>query len=273
MDTLFFWASKIIWALISPDNLLLFLFVLATLLLSTRWRDWGHRLLIICCTGLAIIALLPVGEWLIYPLENRFPAQPTLPAHVDGIIMLGGTINGASSIAWGQIDTNEAADRIHAFAELASRYPQAKLVFTGGSGSISKQDISEADFIPALAATLGIASDRLLIESTSRNTWENALNSKQKFAVSRDENWVLITSAFHMARSSSAFCAQNWPVIPWPVDHRSERGNLFRIELKLAQHFSLLTTATREWVGLLAYRLTGKSAQFLTVKTTSCRFS
>jgi len=271
MDTLFFWASKIIWALISPDSLLLFLFVLGMLLLNTRRRAWGHRLLIICCTSLAVIAFFPVGEWFIYPLEKRFAVQPTLPAHVDGIIVLGGSINGTNSAAWGQIESNETAERIHAFADLASRYPQAKLVFTGGSGSIRNQDIREANFITTLAATLGIASDRLLIESESRNTWENALYSKQKFGVGRDEHWVLITSAFHMTRSIGAFCAQDWPVIPWPVDHRTERGNLLRIELNLAQHLSLLTISAREWVGLLAYRITGKSTQLLAGEIMNCR--
>lgn len=245
MDTLFFWASKIIWALISPDSLLFFLIVLGTLLLNTRRRVWGHRLLIFCCSSLAVIAFLPVGEWLIYPLESRFTGQPSLPAHVDGIIVLGGSINGTNSAAWGQIESNETAERIHAFADLASRYPQAKLVFTGGSGSLRNQAIREADFITTLATTLGIASDRLLIESSSRNTWENALYSKQKFGANPDEHWVLITSAFHMTRSIGAFCAQDWSVIPWPVDHRTERGNLFRIELNLAQHLSLLTSATR----------------------------
>lgn len=273
MDTLFFWASKIIWAFLSPDSLLLILLLLGTVALFTRWRKWGQHILVASCTVLALIAVFPIGEWLIHPLENRFPTEPALPINIDGIIVLGGAISGDTSSAWQQIDTNEAADRLHAFAELAARYPEAKLAFTGGSGSLSQQDIREADLVPRLTSVLGIDSGRLMTENASRNTWENAKYSKAQFTPSPDENWILITSAFHMPRASSAFCAQDWAVIAWPVDHRSNRTQLFRFELRLAEHLMLLRTAAREWVGLIAYRVSGKSLQLLAGKQNHCRIS
>lgn len=271
MDTLFFWASKIVWAFISPDSLLLILLLSATVMLFTQRHKWGRRLLAITCTALAFIAFFPVGEWLIAPLENRFPAQPDLPARIDGIIVLGGTINGATSAAWQQIDSNESTDRLHAFGQLAARYPNATLVFTGGSGSLTSQDIREADQITELTSLLGIDPTRLLTENASRNTWENARNSRAEFNPNTAENWVLITSAFHMPRSSGVFCAQSWATIAWPVDHRSHRGDLFRLEFRLAEHLMLLRTATREWVGLLAYRLSGKTTALLPGPTSQCK--
>jgi uncharacterized SAM-binding protein YcdF (DUF218 family) len=74
---------------------------------------------------------------------------------------------------------------------------------------------------------------------------------------------VVITTAFHMPRSIGLFCKQNWPVIPYPVDHATNPEKLFKLNFNLADHVSSLTDASHEWVGLLAYFLTGKIDQIL----------
>lgn len=263
MDTFFFLVSKIGWAIISPDSLIVLLGVAAWLSLVFGWQKLLRRLLAYCTFLLLLIGFFPVGEWLISPLENRFVANAALPAQVDGIIVLGGSISPRLSEVWQQAELNGSADRLSNFLYLANLYPTAQLVFTGGNGSISEQEFKAADMARILFDQLGLAERAIIYEGESRNTYENALNSKALVAPIAEENWLLVTSAFHMPRSVGIFCAQQWPVQPYPVDHYSMKGDLLRLDFSFTHNLTVLGIAIREWVGLVAYRITGKSKQLL----------
>lgn len=273
MDTLFFWASKLIWALISPDSLLLLLWLggFALLLLgAVRYA----KILLGCAAGLALaVAFFPLGEWLITPLESRFPPIARLPDQVDGIIVLGGFVDTFRSQSWQQAQSNQAAERLWAFTTLARRFPEAQLLFTGGSGALTGQTLKEADRIPALLQEAGLGSHALTLEEQSRNTYENVLFSKALVAPQPQQRWLLTTSAAHMPRSVGIFCAQRWPVLPYPVDYRSDRERLWRVELRFAEHLQDLREASREWIGLLAYYLTGKTTSILPGQSSECVLS
>lgn len=271
MDTFFFWASKLAWMLISPDSLIMLLALGAWLSLLFGWQKLSQRLLTLCTFGLVTIGFLPVGEWVMMPLESRFPANPALPETVNGIIVLSGAVDAYNSQAWGQPELSESADRLTAFVSLANHYPEARLVFTGGSGSLSQQEYKEADVARDLFSQLGLNARNILFENESRNTYENALNSKALVQPQPGERWVLITSAFHMPRSVGVFCQQDWQVIAYPVDHRSSRNNLLRVELGVYGHLTGLVIAIREWVGLGAYFVTGKTSQLLPGIDTGCQ--
>ena len=102
MDTVFFLASKIIWALISPDSLIVILGVAAWFAALLNWQRLSRSLLAGCALLLLLIGFFPVGEWLIAPLENRFSTNAALPNEVDGIIVLGGAISPRMSNIWQQ---------------------------------------------------------------------------------------------------------------------------------------------------------------------------
>lgn len=263
MDTLFFLVSKIGWAIISPDSLIVLLGVAAWLSLVFGWQKLSRRLLAYCAFLLLFIGFLPVGEWLISPLENRFVANAALPARVDGIVVLGGAISPRLSNVWQQAELNGSADRLSNFLYLANLYPSAQLVFTGGNGSISEQEFKAADMARVLFDQLDLAERAIIYESESRNTYENALNSKTLVSPRTEENWLLVTSGFHMPRSIGVFCAQQWALQPYPVDHYSMKDDLLRLNFDFAGNLATLGIAIREWVGLVAYRVTGKTGQFL----------
>lgn len=263
METLFFWLSKLIWLAMAPDSLLLILLLLAWILL---WR--GH----VCMAKwslsfgvvvMLLVALFPVGEWLLYPLEKRFPANPALPTKIDGVIVLGGAENAERSSAWNQVEVGEGAERFLAVIALARQYPAARLVFTGGSGSMVSQGRKGADVAMALFKQQGLDIARITFERNSRNTFENAVLSKAMVKPRAVENWLLVTSASHMPRAVGIFCKAEWPVIPYPVDHQTQPDALFRIDLDLASHLGNLTVGVREWVGLIAYYATGKTSSLL----------
>lgn len=263
MDTLFFYLSKIVWAMLSPDSFLLYLLLAGVLCLFLQKLRPAKVLLYLTAVLLLLIAFLPIGQWFLYPLETRFPANPPLPATVDGIILLGGTIQPQLSAAWMQSELTSSAEREITFAQMARQYPQARLLMTGGNGNLSDQEFREADISPTLLAALGVDTGRVVFERNSRNTYENALNSKPLILPQPDENWLLITSAYHMPRSAGIFCRQGWRVLPWPVDHQTSKATLMRIGLNLGVNLNTLRVALHEWAGLLAYYMTDKTTEVL----------
>jgi uncharacterized SAM-binding protein YcdF (DUF218 family) len=262
MESLFFWTSKLAWMMIAPDNLILCLLLIAWILL---WRG-AYRpatlLLGTATTVLMLVALFPVGEWLLYPLETRFASNPKLPDRIDGIIVLSGTEDAVRSSLWQQVELHDSAEREMAFLELARRYPNARLVFTGGSGSMVHQDDKAADVANKLFDNLGLDLSRVTFERNSRNTYENAVISRELVRPDPAQTWVLITTAWHMPRSVGVFRKAGWPVIPYPVDHGTRPGELLRIDMNLSGHLQSLVKGVREWVGLLAYYISGKTTTF-----------
>lgn len=270
MDTAFFLASKIIWALISPDSLIVILGFSAWVTALFKWQRISRALLASCTLLLLLIGFFPVGEWLIAPLENRFTSNTALPRDVNGIIALGGPIDPKMSNIWQQAEFGRTAERLTGFLYLASLYPNAQLVFTGGNGSVIEQEFKAAEIARILFEQLDLTERAVIYESESRNTFENARNSKMLVSPQEGENWLLITSAFHMPRSVGVFCQEQWVVQPYPVDHYSKKGELIRLQFAFSDNLSILRTAIREWVGLIAYRLSGKTKQFLPGEKNYC---
>jgi uncharacterized SAM-binding protein YcdF (DUF218 family) len=262
MDTLFYLLSKYIWALISPGSLLVILAAAVWLLLKFGRQRLANMLTGLLVFTLLFISLLPVGEWLLYPLEARFPVHQDLPQNIDGIILLGGSYRIAQSASWQQVELRETAERDLAFLRLARHYPEAKLVFTGG-GLYPGGEYSEAALAKRLFDEQGLDISRIIFENLSRNTYENAVNTRILVEPRADENWLLITTSWHMPRAVGVFCKVQWRVMPYPVDHWTQRNNLLRLEWDFSENLRMLHFAFREWTGLLAYRITGKTSALI----------
>src|SRR5581483_10695020 len=253
-----FVASKVFWWFANPGNVLLALLCLGLLALWLGRRRIGLWLVaLVTAAGLAV-TLLPVGSWLLLPLENRFAPPARLPEHIDGIVVLGGSINPVLSAARHQPVLTDSAERLVAFVALARLHPEAKLVFTGGSASVMDTVDREADVARTVFAGLGLDTRAIVFERDSRNTYENAVFSKREVEPKPGETWVLITSAYHMPRSVGCFHAQGWRVIPYPVDYGTmPAGN--------PPSFSFLgglddvQWALREWIGLAFYYMAGRT--------------
>jgi uncharacterized SAM-binding protein YcdF (DUF218 family) len=206
--------------------------------------------------ALAAVAVLPVTRWVIGPLEQRFPV-PQLPDKVDGIIVLGGAIDLDSTGNPDMPAVNGAGERLLAFAELARRYPDARLVYSGGSGLVSDQDAREADLAKPLFLTLGLDVTRTLYERDSRNTWENAVISKRLVKPQPGQTWLLVTSAWHMPRAVGCFRQVGWNVLPYPVDYLGRTKPWLGLDAINQLHS--IGIAEKEWIGLVAYWLMGRS--------------
>jgi uncharacterized SAM-binding protein YcdF (DUF218 family) len=213
---------------------------------------------------LIVCGLSPLGNLLLYPLEQRFPPWDASRSAPDGIIVLGGSIEADLSTAHGAPVVRSSPDRLFAAAALAHRYPKARVVFSGGSGNLISNDAREADFAGAVFESLGIDKSRLIMERASRNTQENAQFSKALLAPKEGERWLLVTSAFHMPRSVGLFRKAGFAVEPYPVDWRvGGRGDIFNFTNIAIDGLGRTDLAVREWMGLIAYRATGKIDELL----------
>lgn len=257
---MFFVASKLLWAAAQPVAVIALLLAGGSILLWTRWRRVGRALVSLGTCLLLLAALLPLGDWIARPLEERFPPYRDDGAPIDGVIVLGGGSDVAVTAARQHIELNAAGDRLVALTALARRHPEAKLLFSGGSGDMFRQDLREADRVPAFLEDQGVDPGRLIVENRSRNTWENALFSTQAISGGAEQRWLLVTSALHMPRSVGCFRRAGMSVIPYPVDFRTagtERG--FRLDFD--GNLSLFSDALREWIGLIAYWLTARTPE------------
>jgi uncharacterized SAM-binding protein YcdF (DUF218 family) len=261
---LFFLLSKTLGIMLLPTNFLIGVGLLGAVLLGTRFASLGRKLAIASVALLAVCAFSPVGYMLLYPLEQRFPPWDPTRGAPDGIVVLGASIDADLSVAHGTAVVQSAPDRIIAAAALAHRYPNARIVFSGGNSNLVSNDAREADYAAAIFESLGIAKTRLMMERRSRNTLENAEFSKALVAPKAGERWLLVTSAFHMPRSVGLFRKAGFAVEPYPVDWRvGGRGDLFAFSKIAADGLERTDLAVREWIGLIAYRATGKIDELL----------
>jgi uncharacterized SAM-binding protein YcdF (DUF218 family) len=259
---MFFALSKILGFFAIPSNLVIVLALAGAALVCTRFARAGRRLMIGSVLLLAIIGLSPLGNALILPLEQRFPPWDAARGAPDGIVVLGGSISPEVSAARNAVALNEAAERVTVVAELARRYPAARIVFSGGNNALVSGQATEAEAALRLFESFGIAPARVIAEDRSRNTVENAVYSKQLAMPKAGERWLLVTSAYHLPRAVGVFRQAGFPVEPYPVDWRT-RGpqDALRPFSAVSEGLARTDTAVREWAGLAVYWLTGQSPE------------
>ncbi|WP_448205030.1 YdcF family protein [Azospirillum sp. sgz302134] len=237
---------------------MLLLAVGVVLSFSRRRAALGRALVGVATFGFLVIAATPIPSLVALPLEERFE-RPNLPDRVDGVIMLGGAVDPRLSYERGEPSLNSAAERIFVFADLIRRYPQAKHVFTGGSGLLLDTELREDGPVRGALVQAGIDPDGVIFENESRNTWENAVYSQRLVQPKPGERWLLVTTAFHMPRSVGIFRRVGWDVTPYPVDYRTRKGGRPYLQFSLDENLSILHAAVREWIGLISYRLMGRT--------------
>ena len=247
--------SKIVEYVIEPSNLLVLVLAAGALLLAIGRRRSGGWLVGLATAAMVGLIIFPIGQWVIAPLEDRFPPE-TLPPRIDGIVLLGGAVRMAVSLAHGQPALNEMATRITETLALSRRYPDVPVVISGGDAALISRGTSEAEITRGLLLSLGLDPRRIVLEDRSRNTYENAVDSKAVAKPVPGQVWVLVTSANHMPRAMGCFRAVGWDMVPDPVDYETS-GAWFGF---FFDHDALtLETAMHEWLGLVAYRLLGRT--------------
>jgi len=257
---MFFFLAKILGFFALPSNGLIVLGLVGVAVAVFRGARAGGKLVVASLILLAILGFSPLANALMLPLEQRFPAWDESRGAPAGIIVLGGAFDTVVAATRDDIPLTEAAERMTASAALALKYPQARLIFTGGTGTLLYDGPTEGELARRFYASLGIAADRITIEEESRDTAENAVLTRPLADPKPGEHWLLVTSAYHMPRAIGTFRRVGFAVEAYPVDYRT-RGieDLARPFPSLGEGLRRGDTAMREWIGLLMYRLAGRT--------------
>lgn len=251
--------SQLFWMIAAPGNFLVLLLILGMVRLAVTRRRRGLGLIVVATLSLLAITVLPVGDWLLLPLENRFPVPNDASERVDGIVVLGGAIDGVVSTARHRVALNAAGARLTDAVAVARQYPAARILLTGGDNHIVAEADSEAAIMKAFFAAEGIDPARIAIEPSSRTTYENAVLSRAAAQPKPGETWLLVTSAVHLPRAVGCFRAAGWTVLPYPVDFHTT-GHLSLVsELSLSGQLTRVNAAAKEWIGLVIYRILGRT--------------
>lgn len=257
---MFFYLAKIVWILAQPSTLVAAALTAGTILIGTTWHRLARGLLLLGVLGLLIGGFLPLSELMLLPLENRFP-RPELHQgdRIDGMIILGGAEDTRSNPPRELAALSEAGERFTEAVALARRFPNARLVFTGGSAALVATQAPEADTAGRLLEALGVAPDRVTLEARSRDTYENAAFTRALVSPKPGERWLLITSAWHMPRAMGCFRQAGFAVEAWPVDYRTSAGGLWRLNSSFTEGLRRIDFTVREYAGLVVYYMSGRS--------------
>ena len=265
MDTALFIIAKLVGLMIRVETWLVIGLAISVVAgLRGRGR-LASRAGLVTLAALLTIGMLPLHHPALHWLESRHPRpDPAGLSRIDGIIVLGGAEDLGASRIWGVPQVNAGAERIIEGAALARAHSPVRLVHAGGSGRLADlgRDAgqgghadtfgSEAEVARALYLALGVATDQMVFETRSRNTFENARNLVQLMSPDPGQTWLLITSAAHMPRAVGEFRQAGWDsLVPWPVDYRSTR---FRAELgwSLIRNMAQMNQVLHEGLGLAA---------------------
>ena len=258
LNDILFVASKLLWQLLRPNTFCLLLAVVGAVALW-RGRRWGRWPALLGLGWFVALAATPLATWMTWPLENRFSRPATAPERVDGIIILGGAVDQDLTSARGIPSLTGAAERMTEAVALGRRFPDARIVFSGGTANPLRHSMTEADVARLLFDQLGLGPDRVTYENAARNTAENATLSRALMNPQPGETWLLVTSASHMPRSMGVFRAAGWPVVAWPVNYSTGVTHLSGYDEPFSERLGMAEWAMREYLGLVAYRVLGRT--------------
>lgn len=175
-------------------------------------------------------------------------------------ILLGGY---SSSYITPNHDRQNFSQRANRFLNAYELYRTGKiekLLLSGGTGSVFQDRPKEAESMNLFLQRIGIPEEDIIIESASRNTYENALYSKKVLQEQNIRgNYLLITSAWHMRRAVGCFDKVGLSYTPYSVDFLSEEDHLTLDNILLPSSKGLLEweMLIKEWVGMVAYWMRG----------------
>lgn len=260
---MFIFLSKILPLFVYPLGLASMLLLLA---LSIRHRHKLRTGLIIAAVAILWLASTTgFSSMLARSLEYRYPSLDDYPIADVAIVLGGGTEPAASPRR--SVEVNGAGDRVLFAAQLYRQGKAGKLILSGGEISwLNEGSTTPAADMAELLISIGIPQDALILESESKNTYENVLLSKEILESLQAETVLLVTSAMHMPRAVALFEKQGIQVIPVPVDFSivedespPSGGERFQKQvmniIPQSGNLSLTTNALKEYLGYLIYAL------------------
>jgi len=255
--------SKLLGIFLQLSNILVVVAAAGAVALLLRWRRTGVVLIWTALLGFLLIGFGPVGSILMRPLEDSFPRPSDDMPEPTGIIMLGGFVS-YPSVTRGAISLTQDGERLSETAALARRYPNATVVISGANFG-APEEMAEGMISANFLVQLGVEKSRIVLESRALSTAENAAFTRDLVMPQPGQRWLLVTSASHMPRAVGSFRRAGFPVVPYPVGYTTAgiSRDYWMIGLQVSTNLVRADIAFHEWLGLLAYWLTGRTDALL----------
>jgi uncharacterized SAM-binding protein YcdF (DUF218 family) len=226
------------------------LLVLGGIALSLTGKRYASVFVFACALTILWLFSTPlVSRVLLSTLEDTNSQQGTSSA--DVAILLGGIISGENDA--GEPDLNDSVDRAIKAVRLYRDGSVKHILITGGT--------PEPQLLASLLEEWGVPEEAIIVEDSSRNTFENAVKSKLLWDAHQFRSGLLVTSASHMPRALAVFHRAGFAVEPAATDFRVRPYLMDGILALLpdARALENSTVAIKEWIGLGVYQLRGWS--------------
>jgi uncharacterized SAM-binding protein YcdF (DUF218 family) len=245
----------------APSNLIGAAIVVGFVLLLLRLRI-GIIVAAVSVAGLLAAGFGPLGNVLLTPLEERFPEWRYPHRHVDGIIVLGGSYDFVRHPYLSMIVLEEDTEPLALVIDLARRYPEAKVIVSGGSSY--SHDVTEASIMKDYFTSFGIAPERIVTEDRSLNMVQSAQFTANLLRPDPSSRWLLLTYGHLMPRAVGAFRKAGFELFPFAIHVRNPSGwdVMWNSDRTLAENLGKLDIAAHEWLGLAYYKLKGYSDEW-----------
>ena len=241
--------SKVFTYLVLPPGVFILILFFVFIFIPKKKKIFPLLSLLI----LYLLSIQPVSDMLLKPLEDAYPplSSEFKKDWPQAIVILGGGIIQGSPEAGQDTLTSDAIKRVVYAFSLRDIF-NVPIIFSGGKTFEYGQE-PEAITAGRLLVSLGLPNKRLILETFSRNTWENA----RETMILGFEKIVLVTSAYHVKRSVYCFNRQGVSVIAAPTDYKCDRGRKYNFFSFMPTISSLYNSylALHEYIGLLIYRV------------------
>lgn len=190
--------------------------------------------------------------------EDEPVAVASLPRYDVGIVLGGIT---SDKEPRDRVHTSGAADRVLHAVQLYRQGKIDKILVSGGTGKILEDEVKEAVLLKRLLLLSNVPEEDILVEDASRNTYENALNSRdllQDYSFGQ-QRYLLITSAFHMPRAKACFNKVGLEVDTFSADFRTDEHQFTPDVLFIPSSAAIgnWEIIIRELLGMVAYKVRG----------------
>ena len=261
---MFLYLSKLLPPLVYPVGLITILILIA--LFSVRRPRLQRASLLLALGMLFVAGNRWVADGLVRSLEWQYLPVGEIPTAEAIVLLGGGTLSPEPPRA--MVEMTSAGDRVLYAARLYRQGNAERIVVSGGGIDWISKEASPAEEMANLLEFFQVPSEAILLEPDSRNTYENALFSREILEPLGINRIILVTSAAHMPRSVALFKQQGFEVLPAPTDFRVTQSSweqLFSASLPTqmlnllpsAENLSQTTGALKEYIGLFIYHLRG----------------
>lgn len=253
---MFFILSKIFEFLAHPFYWIIILFLIAWFTKRERLKKWTFRAGIICTVFFTNTVIFCEFARLWEPEGKKIEDLP----HHDCAIVLGGMAEYDNTL--GRLSMRRGSDRIWQAIHLYHLGKVDKILISGANGDLINKGLDEARQFRSVLLDNGIPAQDILVDSLSKNTWQNAVESKKIVDAHPElKSFLLVTSAIHMPRAEGCYMKAGFEnITTFTTDHYTGNERNYQFDQWILPNESVLTDWNRlihEWVGYTVYAMQG----------------